>query len=148
MTSIPQDFSRRWRFAAAAVLSAIAQFASAQEFKPYPEARVTASQWQAYLDEVKSRHAAAAEHHPDQQLVIYHDREARTSYTFTLPGHAAHPAWVTRRLQHSLEGMAVRHVGFYAGELEPFGQWFDALVRLSESARRQLQPQPLPGQPS
>lgn len=135
------------RWSAAALLLA-APWCLAQEFKPFAQPQVSVAQWQAYLDEVKGRHAATAEHHAAQQLVIYHDREGRTSYTFTLPGHPAHPAWITRRLQHSLEGMAVRHVGFYAGALEPFGAWFESLVKVSEEARRQLQPSLPPGQPS
>ncbi len=122
---------------AAALLAASS--AGAQEFKPYPDPRVTAGQWQAYLDEVRSRHGQAAQPLPEQQLVIFHDRENKTSYTFTLPGHPAHPAWVTRRLQHTLEGMAVRHVGFYAGELDAFARLFEQLLKVSEGARQQLQ---------
>ena len=72
--------------------------ADAQEYMPYPEARITGEQWVSYHEEIQNRLADSETKYPEQGLVIYKDSEMHINYAFTLPGHPAHPAWVTRRV--------------------------------------------------
>jgi hypothetical protein len=62
---------RRYRgfLMAIGMLSVLA--ASAQEFKPYPDAKVTVTQWQAYLDLVRKKVGSSEHSFPAQHLETY-----------------------------------------------------------------------------
>ena len=68
---------------------------SAQDYQPYPDARITEAQWQSYFQQVKEKFGSS-EVHPSANLVEF--RSSDTFYVFTEPGHAAHPAWVTQQI--------------------------------------------------
>src|SRR5438034_6286484 len=88
--------------AVAIVLTAlVAGQVAAQEYMPYPGARITSDQWQQYFYEVSSKHAASRREFPAEHLVVFEDRATYTAYAFTQPGHAAHPSW--RSEEHTSE---------------------------------------------
>ena len=45
----------------------------AVEFAPFPEARITAEQWEAYYDDVRQSFGATERKFPDLKLVTYDD---------------------------------------------------------------------------
>ena len=104
---------------------------AAQEYKPFPHARITPEQWQQYFTEVSSKHAGSRREFPAEHLVIFEDRATYTAYAFTQPGHAAHPAWVTRHVVDGKVGANVRQIGYFAGEEEPFTKLFNAYLQLN-----------------
>ena len=91
---------------------AVPVMVSAQEFAPYPNERVTVAEWQAYYDLVAKNDGTAREVFPDQHLVIFQSGGAKviTSYAFTLEGHPAHPAWITRQLVEKDGAWSMEHV--------------------------------------
>jgi len=104
---------------------------AAQEYEPFPQARITPQQWQQYFTEVSSKHAGSRREFPAEHLVVFEDRETYTAYAFTQPGHAAHPAWLTRRVVEGKVGANVRQIGYFAGEEEPFRKLFNAYLQLN-----------------
>jgi hypothetical protein len=113
------------------LLSALAP-AGAVEFKPYPTARVTVAQWQGYFDAVKAEHGASAQEFQAQRLVVFQDGATVTSYAFTLPGHAAHPAWVARRITGFGGEPKLDTIGYFAGEEAPFAELFRQYQALNQ----------------
>jgi hypothetical protein len=97
--------------------------ASAQEYQPYAEARITKSQWQSYFDQVKGKFGST-ETHPSTKLVQFNS--ADTFYIFTEVGHPAHPAWVTQQIVKMDGGLGMRQVGYFAGEESAFATLFQA----------------------
>jgi hypothetical protein len=115
---------------AIAVLGASA--ASAQEFKPYPDAKVTAAQWQAYLDLVREKVGKSERSFPSQHLKTYSNEATRTVYAFTGPGHPAHPAWITRRVVEDTSGVSMEQTGFFAGDEPAFAKMFAEYRQMNE----------------
>jgi hypothetical protein len=96
--------------------------ASSQEYQPYPEARITTSQWQSYFELVKSKFGET-ERRPSAKLVEFNS--ADTFYIFTEPGHPAHPAWVTQEIVKMENGIGMRQIGFFAGNEQAFAALFE-----------------------
>jgi hypothetical protein len=103
-----------------------------QEFKPYPTADVTSKQWQSYFDEVQSKHSGSAQKIENQKLIVFRDDVTSTSYVFTLPGHAAHPAWITRRPEKRGSSLHMNQIGYFAGNEKPFAELFRAYLSLND----------------
>jgi hypothetical protein len=106
--------------------------AGAIEFKPYPTARITQAQWQGYLDGIKAAHGASAQEFREQRLVVFQDNATVTSYAFTLPGHAAHPAWVARRVTGFGGDVKLDTIGYFAGEEAAFAELFRQYQALNQ----------------
>ena len=123
----------RLLFAIFAIFLAVA--ACAQEFKPYPKARITESQWQSYFDEVRSKHGPSEKRFPSEHLVVFEDTQAMLTWAFTTAGHPAHPAWVTRQPVQDSRGVYLRQIGYFAGEEQPFAEMFRAYQALNERMR-------------
>jgi hypothetical protein len=119
---------------------------AAQEFKPHPQARIAQEQWQKYFEEVSSNHASSRQDIPSQLLVVFHDRATYTSYAFTQPGHAAHPAWVTRVVVRDDKGVNVRQISYFAGDEEPFAKLFRAYQQLNAQMRQDFERREREGQ--
>jgi len=66
---------------------------SAQDYQPYPEARITKAQWQSYFDQVKGKFGST-EVHPSANLVEFHSSD--TFYVFTEPGNTDDPEHLYR----------------------------------------------------
>jgi hypothetical protein len=114
--------------------------ASGQEYQPYPEARITKSQWQSYFDQVRGEFGST-ELHPSAKLVQFNSTD--TFYVFTEPGHPAHPAWVTQQIVKMDGGLGMRQVGYFAGEESAFATLFYAyrarIAKVREDFKRRSQ---------
>lgn len=108
-----------------------------QEFKPYPQPRVTPEQWQTYFDEVRSRYSASMRTAPNQPLVAFDDGKS-TQYAFTQPGHPAHPSWITRRIVDNFGRASLEQVGFFAGEEKPFAALYQSYGKLANDVRESI----------
>ena len=53
------------------------------------------------------------------------------NFAFTLPGHSAHPAWITRQLIESGGTLDMTQIGYYAGNEEPFAELFRQYQQLN-----------------
>jgi hypothetical protein len=91
------------------------QAANAQAFKPYATSKVTQAQWNEYYEQVKARHGATLRDSEPDKLQLFFNVETQVVYTFTKPGHPAHPAWVSRLLVAAGDKYALSLNGFYAG---------------------------------
>jgi hypothetical protein len=115
--------------------------AGAIEFKPFPTARVTVAQWQGYFDDVKKAHGASAQEFKEQRLVVFQDNATVTSYAFTLPGHAAHPAWVARRVTGFGGEPKLDTIGYFAGDETAFAELFRQYQALNQRMMEDLKRQ-------
>lgn len=127
------------RAIAVAVVGLLVGTVVAQEYKPYPRARITTEQWQQYFAEVSSKHAASRLEVPTENLVVFENTAEYMSYAFTRPGHPAHPAWVTRQLVQDNVGVNVRQIGYFAGDEEPFAKLFRAYQQLNAQMRQDFE---------
>jgi hypothetical protein len=125
----------------AASLVVVASGAHAIEFKPYPSAAVSASQWEDYFSKVKASFGASRQELSEHQLILFKDNATATTYAFTKPGHPAHPAWVTRRIVQEGSRMYVDQVGYFAGQEAPFARLFqqyqETNKRMIEAMKRE-----------
>ena len=119
-------------FLAAAYIIVFAHEGNAQEFKPHPTAGITQAQWQKYYSEVKEKHGATAQDFIEQKLLVFTDKATGTSYAFTQPGHAAHPAWVARKPEQRGDGIFIAQIGYFAGSEAPFAILFKQYAALNE----------------
>ena len=126
------------RFVLFFIASLCATCAHGQALTPYPSSKITAAQWQAYFEEVSSKHAADRREFPNEHLVVFEDQNTHTIYAFTAPGHPAHPAWVTRVPVQDSKGLHIREVGYFAGDEAPFAALFQEYVKIDEMAAQQL----------
>jgi hypothetical protein len=129
-------------FFAGVILLAAVSLSAAIEFKPYPVAQITEAQWTSYYEHVRSAHGADRQDFPDQRLIVFHDKAAATSYAFTQPGHAAHPAWITRKIVQRGTDFFVDQIGYFAGQEAPFAILFRQYQALNERMTEQLKQQP------
>ena len=110
--------------------------ATAQEFKPYPEAKVSVEQWQKYVSKVRGKFGKTLRELDDR--LIYVDTINFITFTFTKPNHAAHPAWVARLVVRTEDKMLVRQQGFYAGDEKAFNAFVAEQEALNELLRQGL----------
>lgn len=103
----------------------------AATYNPYEDSKVTAEQWQDYYDIVHSEFGDTKEELADAMLILFEDASSSTYYAFTLPGHPAHPAWVTRQLADVDGEISMQQIGYFAGEEEPFSELFQDYAELS-----------------
>jgi len=117
--------------------------ALAQEYEPYLTPRITPEQWSKYGEEVRQKRGATAEIFKDKKLVAFSDQSTRTFWIFTLKGHPAHPAWITRQLFEEGGQVRVRQIGYFAGSEEEFAKLFQEYEQrielLKESVERRNQ---------
>lgn len=111
----------------------------AAEYMPYPEAKVTKEQWQSYAEEVSREFQASERRYPDQRLTTYSDDASRMSFAFTMPGHPAHPAWITRQVVEANGSIDLRQIGYFAGEEESFAELSRQYQELTQRTRQQFQ---------
>ena len=121
-----------------AVLLSCALIAIAQEYKPFPKARITREQWQSYFDQVKSKHQASERQLAEHHLVVFEDPKEMISWAFTTPGHPAHPAWVTRQPAQDSRGVYIKQIGFFAGDEGEFAKLYKGYLAANEAMRHQL----------
>ena len=113
--------------------------AAAQDFRPHPQAHITPAQWQAYYDEVRAKHQATEQPFAAERLVLFNDPKSLMSWAFTLPGHPAYPAWVTRQPVTDGDNVKIRQIGFYAGDEQAFRKLFATYVALTARMHEEQQ---------
>jgi hypothetical protein len=113
--------------------------ARAQDFMPYPDAQISAGQWQSYNDLVRTNHGATEERRDDLDLLLYADAGSDMQFAFTQPGHPAHPAWITRQLVEENGRFFVKQIGYFAGDEAAFAQLFAAYEALTEQMNESMQ---------
>jgi hypothetical protein len=138
--SIAENLFARVAIASAAVLVAAAPVL-AIEFKPYPVAQITEAQWANYYEQVRSAHGADRQEFPGERLIVFHDKATATSYAFTQPGHAAHPAWITRKVVQRGNDIFIDQIGYFAGSEPPFATLYQQYQVLNQRTVEQLKKQ-------
>jgi len=113
----------------------------AATYNPYEDSKITPEQWQTYYDTVQSEFGETREEVTDAMLLLFEDASSSTYYAFTLPGHPAHPAWITRKLVERDGDVAMDQIGYFAGEEEPFSELFQDYAELTYQIRSDLEAQ-------
>jgi hypothetical protein len=72
-------------------------------------------------------------------MVVFVDNFNGHHYAFTLPGHAAHPSWIVRRIINVDGEIQVQQVGYYVNEEASFAELFDSYLKLNEQIKPKLQ---------
>jgi len=114
---------------------------SAQEYKPYPTANISVEQWQQYHLKVKSTYGDSAREFPKEFLVVYQDKKDTIFYSFTMPGHPAHPAWITRQVEEKNGQVFTNQIGYFAGKEEEFAKLFHSYQELTARTVNKIQNQ-------
>jgi hypothetical protein len=91
-----------------------------------PASRVSAEQWQRQYEQVETRLGVTRRQYSSEKLVVFQDPEHYTTHTFTRPGHAAHPAWISREVIDEAGAIHVRQSGFFAGSEAAFDKLLKA----------------------
>ena len=113
--------------------------ALAQEYQPYPSPRITPEQWARYGETVRQYHGETLEHYKHKRLIAFSDLRARTFWIFTLKGHPAHPAWITRQMYEEDGEVRVRQIGYFAGSEEAFAKLFEEYLRRNEELKEDVE---------
>jgi hypothetical protein len=140
MSTIAENLFTRAAIAGVMVVMAAAS-TLALEFKPYPVAQITAAQWASYYEQVRSAHGADRQEFPAERLIVFHDKTTATSYAFTQPGHAAHPAWITRKIVQKGTDIFVDQIGYFAGSEPPFAVLYQQYQAVNQRMIEQLKKQ-------
>lgn len=109
------------------------------ELEPYPGPKISKAQWQSYREAVAGEFGANREVYESRNLEVFTDGEARASVVFTMPGHAAHPAWVTRQLVAEEGGINMIVVGYFAGDKTAFGKLFAQYGKMAQETSERFQ---------
>jgi len=113
----------------------------AATYNPYEDSKVTLEQWQAYYDLVQYEFGETRQELSRALLVLFEDTASSTYYAFTLPGHPAHPAWITRQLVDEEGEVSMQQIGYFAGEEEPFSELFQDYAELAYQIRSEYETQ-------
>lgn len=111
----------------------------AATYNPYEDSKVTLEQWQAYYDLVQYEFGETRQELSRALLVLFEDTASSTYYAFTLPGHPAHPAWITRQLVDEEGEVSMQQIGYFAGEEEPFSELFQDYAELAYQIQSDLE---------
>lgn len=126
-------------------LSVVASLAFGQDLKFCPTPRITEDQWRAYLAQVQATMRELKGDNKtifvDEGMRVFRDDATKIVYSFTQPGHAAHPALIFRQPVVRDGKMFIRQTGCFAGKEEPFADWFRAYERLNKKISEEIQKQ-------
>ena len=111
----------------------------AASYNPYQDSKITLQQWQAYYELVQQEFGETREELSRALLVLFEDAASSTYYAFTLPGHPAHPAWITRKLVDENGEVSMQQIGYFAGEEEPFSELFQDYAELAYQLQSDLE---------
>ncbi len=126
------------RVAAFLVSALVSTCAHAQEYKPYPRARITEAQWRAYFQEVNEKNATLRQEVNEHKFTLFNKPGDKEIFAFTQSGHPAHPAWVTRRLFEANGAWNVEQIGYFAGDEAAFAKLFADFKALNERMRESI----------
>ena len=110
----------------------------AATWKPFPEAQITAEQWQEYFDTVVAEFGDTRDEIAEAKLILFTDQLTSTFYAFTADDHPAHPAWITRKLIEQDGAFSIQQIGFFAGEEQAFSDLFDDYLALSDQLQQEM----------
>ncbi|MDZ7785000.1 MAG: hypothetical protein U5K56_19330 [Halioglobus sp.] len=113
--------------------------AFAFELEPYKNPEISAAQWQSYHEAIAAEFDGSRRVDEARKVEVFTDGEAGASVVFTMPGHAAHPAWVTRQLVAQDGGISMVVVGYFAGDRTAFRQLFAEYEKMAEETRKKFQ---------
>jgi hypothetical protein len=113
---------------------------NAQQFRPFTEPRITEAQWQVYYSEVSTKFAKTLRDLGNENLQLFFNEATFVTYTFTKPGHPAHPAWITRLVVAAGEKVTVSQHGYFAGSEFEFEKFSDSYKVLNERLKNSLSP--------
>jgi hypothetical protein len=135
------DWRRLLRRVSLCLISTVvlASAAVAQEFQPYTDAKITVEQWQSYLDEVEAKLGTSKRTFPDEHLMVFEDGLHQMYLAFTMPGHPAHPAWVTRRVVDQGDEVGTQQIGYFAGDEQQFAALYESYRELTGRMRGELE---------
>jgi hypothetical protein len=132
-------FQTRLRLAVACVaLLCLPVSVAAQQFRPYTEPKISEAQWQSYYQEVSTNFAKTLRDLASENLQLFFNEATFVTYTFTKPGHPAHPAWITRLVVAAGDKVTVSQLGFYAGSEAEYEKLFDSFKALNERLKNSL----------
>lgn len=113
----------------------------AQEFKPYPTANISVEKWHQYHLKVKTAYGNSARDFPKEFLIVYQDKNDTIFYSFTMPGHPAHPAWITRQVEEKNGQAFTNQIGYFAGKEGEFTKLFHSYQELTARTVNKIQNQ-------
>lgn len=112
--------------------------AIAIQVAPFEKAEISEAQFLQYRSTVSEKLSSTHRSYPDHYLEVYSDENTRASIAFTLPGHPAHPAWVTRHVVVDEESISMGVVGYFAGDKDEFEKLFAQYRAMAENTTRQF----------
>jgi hypothetical protein len=121
------------------VLGCHSQVVGALDFMPYPTAKITYDQWQTFHRKTRDSLGHTQRTYRERNMVVFVDNFNGHHYAFTLPGHAAHPSWIVRRIINVDGEIQVQQVGYYVNEEASFAELFDSYLKLNEQIKPKLQ---------
>jgi hypothetical protein len=124
--------------ASLALFFALPTTSYAQLFRPFSDSKINQEQWDVYFSEVSKKHSVGARDLESERLQMFFNAQTQVVYTFTKPGHPAHPAWISRLIVSVDKKLALSLVGFYAGSDTEYQKLFDQTMRTSQQLRDAL----------
>jgi len=120
-------------------LLSISLSAKGIDLEPYDHDRITEAEFLAYrasaAEELGSTHRA----YPSHFLELYSDESLRASIAFTMPGHPAHPAWVTRYVAMDDSGIYMNVIGYFAGDESEFAKLYKQYEAMAAETTKKFQ---------
>jgi hypothetical protein len=104
------------------------------QYMPHPVADISVQQWEDFRRLVEEAYGSSRRAFPDEHLEVFDSTDNVLHFAFTTAGHAAHPAWITRR---ATDG-SVDQIGYFAGTEEPFAELFRAYLALTDRTLKKI----------
>ena len=102
------------------ILLAFSGLVFAIEVEPYESQKISDEEWNKYHDSISSQLSETRRAYDSHKLEVFSDDQARASIAFTMPGHEAHPSWVTRHVVVEDGALFMKVVGYFAGNEKAF----------------------------
>lgn len=110
----------------------------ALDMTPYPQTEISEQDWGDYHKEVVDKIGSSRRAYDEHYLEVFSEDETRANIAFTMPGHKAHPAWVTRYVHFEEGALNLVVVGYYAGDKTAFEKLFAQYEAMAERTRKQF----------
>ena len=120
------------------ILAFATSLASAVEVEPYPKANINPEQWDQYHSIISTELVTSRRAYDSHKLEVYSDDKTRASIAFTMPGHNAHPAWVTRHVAFKDDKLNVNVIGYFAGNEDAFKILFNQYQQMAKQTQMQF----------
>ena len=111
---------------------------TAVEVSPFERAEITEEQWSQYHSAVNKELSNSRRAYEKHYLEVYSDDVSRASIAFTMLGHKAHPAWVTRQVVMDGESISMQVIGYFAGDEEAFNVLFKQYQEMASRTQQKF----------